>query len=149
VSSAQWKAVPARDVQVVTSCEVRQRFRNCGQPGIAICQYCGQSFCAQHGARLADGQEICSRSTCQRKKADLERHFAYKEGVGRRNEERRCGEADCDEWPGGQCSKCGGLFCPRHLEQREVEQRRSATTTRVRGSLCRHCRKRRNLWSQV
>lgn len=133
---------------MITSCEFRRRFRACGLPGIAICQYCGRSFCGQHGARLADGQEICARSVCQRKKADLERHFAYRESVAQRNHERLCGDANCGQAPAGQCSKCRGLFCSRHLEKREIEQRRGGTVVRVRGSLCHHCLNRRRLWSR-
>lgn len=134
---------------MITSCEFRRRFRRCGQPGIAICQYCGRSFCGQHGSRLADGQEICRRPICRRKRADLEQHFAYKESVARRNHERLCGNANCGQPPAGQCSKCQGLFCIRHLGQRELEERRSGAVARVRGSLCRHCRWRRVVWSQV
>lgn len=134
---------------MVTTCEVRRRFRVCGQPGVAICQYCGRSFCAEHGGRLRDGQEICSRPTCQRKKADLERHLVYKEAVARRNRERLCGNGGCGQRPAGQCSKCRGFFCFRHLEERETEEGRGATVVRRRASLCRHCSRRRSLWSQA
>ena len=134
---------------MVTTCEFRRLFRTCGQPGIAICQYCGSTFCTRHGTRLAEGQEICARSTCQRKKADLEQHFVYKEDVVRRNRERLCGEADCEQRPGGQCSKCSGLFCLRHVENRQIEERRGAASVRVRSSVCGHCFKRRSLWSKL
>lgn len=134
---------------MVTTCEFRRRFRTCGQPGIAICQYCGSTFCARHGARLAEGQEICARSTCQRKKTDLEQHLVYKEDVVRRNHERLCGEAKCEQRPGGQCSKCGGLFCLHHVENREIGERRGATLVRLRSSVCGHCFKRRSLWSKL
>lgn len=133
---------------MVTTCEFRRRFRTCGEPGIAICQYCGSTFCARHGGRLADGQEICARSTCQQKKADLERHLVYKEDVVRRNHERLCGEAGCQQRPGGQCSKCGGFFCLSHVENREIEERQGTTSVRVRSSVCGHCFKRRNIWSK-
>ncbi len=101
------------------------------------------------GGRLADGQEICERATCQRKRADLERHLAYKQAVAGRNHERLCGRADCSEQAAGQCSKCQGLFCFGHLEEREIEERSGATVVRVRGSLCRHCLQRRTLWSRA
>lgn len=132
---------------MITSCGFRHLLRTCGRPGVALCQYCGDSFCEQHGAGQADGQEICNRPLCQRKKADLERHLAYKESVARRNGERLCGEANCGRAPAGQCSKCRGFFCVSHLEAREIEERRGSTVVRVRGSLCRPCVKRRRLWS--
>ena len=130
----------------MTSCEFRRRFRTCGQAGIAICQYCGSSFCEQHGARLEDGQEICSRPLCRRKRADLEQHLVYKESVAERNGERLCGEAKCGQPPVGACSKCRGLFCLGHLGQGAIEERRGSTVVRVRASLCGRCRKRRSLW---
>lgn len=133
---------------MITSCQVQRRFRRCGQPGVAICQYCGRSFCEQHGDRLADGQEICDRANCQRKKADLAQHFVYKESVARRNHEGLCGAVGCDQPATGQCSKCRGFFCLRHLQDREIEERHGSTAVRVRGSLCLHCLKRRRLWSQ-
>lgn len=134
--------------EMLASCQFRRRFRTCGEPGVAICQYCGRSFCQQHGERLADGQEICDGSGCQWKKADLERHFVYKELVMRRNRERLCGADDCGQAPSGQCSKCRGLFCLRHLHEKEIEERRGSAAVRVRGSLCRHCLKRLGLWSR-
>lgn len=143
------RAISIKGYEVVTTCEIRQRFRACGQPGIAICQYCGRSFCKEHGGRLADGQEICSRSTCQRKWEDLERHFVYREAVAVRNRERLCGHEDCGKRPSGQCSKCQGLFCLRHLEERQIAEGRGAVRARLRSSLCGHCLKRRDLWAQV
>jgi hypothetical protein len=116
---------------------------------MAVCQYCGRSFCAAHGERLDDGQEICGRSTCQWKKADLERHFLYRDAVAERNGGRRCGAPDCAEAPGAQCSKCKGLFCIRHLTEEDIEERRAQGVVRVRGTLCGHCRRRRGLWSKV
>jgi hypothetical protein len=133
---------------VITTCEHRRFFHTCGQPGVAICQYCGDTFCGQHGSRLADGQEICYRPRCRRKKDDLDRHGIYKESVVRRNNERLCGDPSCDQPPAGQCSKCHGVFCHHHLEEQEIEVRRGPTVRRVRGSLCGHCRDRRRLWAR-
>lgn len=134
---------------MVSTCETSRFLSSCGRPGIALCQYCGSSFCDQHGERHDDGQEICYRKVCQRKKADLQRHFAYKAIVGERNDRRLCGDPDCSETPGGQCSKCAGAFCVSHLEQREIEVQRAEGAARVRGALCPHCRRRRGLWSRV
>jgi len=134
---------------LIGRCELKRSFRACGVPGMAVCQYCGRSYCASHGERLADGQEICQRPTCQRKKADIERHFAYKDGVTQRNGGRLCGYEDCAEAPGLQCSKCKGLFCVRHLTEEAIEERRAEGVVRVRATLCRHCSKRRGLWSRV
>ena len=133
---------------MVTACEYKRRFRTCRRPGVAVCQFCGRSFCGQHGGRLDDGQEICARTTCHQKHADLDQHFVYKEEVAGRNQERLCGQAGCDQPSGGQCSKCSGLFCLSHLEQRKVERRQGTTMVLGPGSLCRHCLKRRSLWAQ-
>jgi len=130
-----------------TTCEVSQRFRRCGRPGVAVCQYCGRSFCEQHGSRLDDGQEICRSPRCERKRVDVERHFAYRDAVAARNEARSCGEPACNRPPEGQCGKCQGLFCAGHLRPREIEEHRAHGSALVRASVCRHCDKRRALWS--
>ena len=149
-SASEWKAIFDEEaVAVVTKCEIRGRFRGCAEQAFSICQYCGRNFCGKHGGRLADGQEICTRSICQRKQADLEQHLAYKETVAERNGGRMCGHAGCAQRPIGQCSKCQGLFCIGHLEEREIEGGRGINAVRRRGSFCPHCLKRRSLWSRM
>ena len=134
---------------MVGQCEIRGILRTCGRPGVAVCQYCGRTFCDDHGERLADGQEICHRSTCQAKKADLARHTEYKAAVAQRNDRRLCGQDECEASPVGQCSKCRGLFCLAHLEERTFDERRGSKTVQRVGSLCQHCARRRSLWAQV
>lgn len=134
---------------MVTTCETKRRFRTCGQLGVAVCQYCGRSFCEQHGGLLSDGQQVCARSRCSQKVSDLEQHILYKQTVAGRNHERLCGEAGCSIGAGGQCSKCDGLFCLSHLQQRVVEKRQGTGTMSGPGSLCRHCLKRRSLWARM
>ena len=135
---------------MMTKCEMRRRlFGRCGRSGVGICQYCGRSFCQEHGSRLEDGQEICARDICRRKHEELKEHFAYKEDVSGRNAGGACGHDGCENRPTGQCSKCGGLFCLGHLEEQEVEQGRGLTTRVVRASLCPHCRRRRALWTRT
>ena len=113
---------------------------------MANCQYCGDSFCAGHGERLADSQEICARPLCRRKKVDLEQHAVYKDAVAERNAGRQCGEPGCGAALESLCSKCRGSFCLRHLRVEEIDERRGNTVVRVPGALCRHCRRRRGLW---
>jgi hypothetical protein len=139
------RAVGGR-TEVIAVCESKSLLRGCGQPSVAVCQYCGRAFCEQHGAAHDDGQEICARKRCQRKRADLEEHFAYKEAVVARNRERRCGEPNCRDMGAGECSKCSGLFCRGHLEDAQIEQGRGLQTVLLHASLCRHCRRRRKLW---
>jgi len=115
----------------VTTCELRRRFRG-----------------DEHGQRLADGQEVCGRESCRRKRDDLRQHVAYKEEVASRNGQARCGEPACERRPAGQCSKCNGLFCGGHVEDTTLEERQSGGFARVRVSLCRHCRRRRAIWAQ-
>ena len=128
---------------MISKCGVSRRFRACGGPGVAVYQYCGRSFCGEHGERLADGQEICHTKDCRRKKEDLIQRFAYRAAVGERNATQRCGQERCNVQPQGECSKCRGLCCASHLQQRDVEMRDGAT---IRGSVCSHCNKRRKLW---
>jgi hypothetical protein len=130
---------------MVTRCEITRRFRTCGRPGIAVCQYCGRSFCNDHGARLEDGQEICNETTCGKKKDDLIRHFAFKETVAGRNAKELCGDDACAAAPKTQCSKCKGLFCLEHLTERTLEAHDGSVS---RAAVCSHCHKRRKLWSR-
>ena len=130
---------------MITKCGVSRRFRACGKPGVAVCQYCGRSFCDEHGDRLGDNQEICHTKDCARKKEDLEQHFAYRANVSERNATQRCGEERCGTQAQFECSKCRGRFCVDHLRERTVELRDGAT---MRGSVCAHCHKRRKLWSR-
>jgi len=129
-------------------CEHRRFLRGCDAAATAVCQYCGRDFCEVHGVTLDDGQEICLRSRCQEKRVDVERFFAYKERVAERNRSRRCGEPACERQAALQCSKCQGLFCGRHLEEREVEEGRGLATVRVRAVLCPYCQGRLPLWSR-
>lgn len=131
------------------NCEIRRRLRACGQSGIATCQYCGRRFCPEHGSRLNDGQEVCSRSACQGKRADLERYDEYRETVAKRNSDRLCGVEACDRQIGVQCSKCDGGFCSDHVAARTYESRRDGAAVTVRGSLCRYCTRRRKVWSKM
>ena len=128
---------------MITTCGMSRRFRSCGKPGVAVCQYCGRSFCADHGDRLGDGREICHTKDCGRKREDLIQHFAYQTTVGECNVVQRCGQERCDLEPQGECSKCRGLFCTGHLQKRDVRMRDGTT---VRGSVCLHCHKRSKLW---
>lgn len=133
---------------LVSACEISELLRRCRQPGVAVCQYCGRSFCEEHGGRGNDGQEICSRRACQQKKADLARHVAYRALVQERNERKLCGDPGCERTLTGQCSKCRGYYCLGHLEERNIETRRGGQVVHTRGSLCRHCRSRRSIWER-
>jgi len=133
---------------LVATCEISGLLRRCRQPGVAVCQYCGRSFCNVHGGREEDGQEVCNRKPCQRKKADLAHHVAYRASVAERNERKLCGDHDCQQTPTGQCSKCRGFYCLSHLDERNIATRRGGEVVRTRGSLCRHCRSRRSIWDR-
>ena len=128
---------------MVTTCETKRRFRTCGKPGMAVCQYCGRSFCDEHGERLEDGQEICDDNNCAAKRDDLVRYFAYREEAERRNEEQLCGQTECGSGPQIACAKCRASFCAEHVRDRDFEQRDG---TPGRGPVCDYCEKRRKIW---
>jgi len=131
------------------ACELKRLVRRCTRPAAGTCQYCGRAFCSDHGVVLDDGQEICSRSRCQRKRVDLEKHLRYKAFVRHRNVERQCGVPGCQATPAGQCSRCRGFFCSRHLGNRDMWVREGRAWARLPASMCEHCWRRRPLWSQV
>lgn len=131
------------------ACELKRFARRCAHPAAGTCQYCGRAFCSDHGLVLDDGQEICSRPRCQRKRVDLERHLRYKAFVRQRNAERQCGVPRCQAVPAGQCSRCRGFFCGRHLDNRDMQVREGRVWVRLPASMCEHCWRRRPLWSQL
>jgi hypothetical protein len=112
------------------TCDLRRLVRRCRRPAAGTCQYCGRAFCSDHGILVDDGQEICGRSRCQRKRIDLERHLRYKAVVRQQNADGRCWVPGCQTRPGGQCSRCRGFFCGRHLANRDlVGPRRAGLAT--------------------
>lgn len=142
--------VARRGGVAASTCEMKSGlFGGCRGAAVAVCQYCGRSFCEAHGVRLEDGQEICARKRCQEKRSDLARHLAYKEAVAERNRQGLCGVAECHTRYGGQCSKCHGFYCLRHLQERQELVRKGMTTVARPASMCDHCWKRRPLWSRT
>ncbi len=141
-------AVPGGDM-LRGACELRRLFRRCARPPVGTCQYCGRVFCGDHGVLLDDGQEICTRSRCQHKRVDLERHLRYKAFARERNVSGQCGVPGCEARPSGQCSRCRALYCDRHLANRHVAVRQGRVWVRHPASMCNHCWRRRPLWSQI
>jgi hypothetical protein len=130
------------------SCDLRRGLRSCGRAASGVCQYCGRTFCDDHGVRLDDGQEICSRSTCDQKRLDIIAFAEYKVLVATVNDGGACGHDGCSLAPTSECAKCRGQFCSAHVQVRDIEEHRAGRTLEKRATLCRHCDKRRNLWSK-
>jgi hypothetical protein len=133
---------------MTSACELRRGLGACGSPVVAVCQYCGSSFCEAHGVRLPDGQEVCSRSTCDKKRRDMLAFEEYKAAAGERNTAGSCGQPGCSLRPTSECAKCHAGFCDPHLRHREIEEYRAGRTTPRLASLCRFCDKRRGLWKK-
>src|SRR5581483_12497966 len=93
------------------------RFRRCGDEAAGVCQYCGEAFCAAHGSVYEDGQEVCRRSRCAAKYADVARFLAYKARALQRNAFGACGEEGCLGKFFGQCSRCKAVFCVDHVRE--------------------------------
>ncbi len=101
-----------------------------------------------HGSRREDGSEVCTRSVCQDKHADLALHLEWRARAVDRSNRGFCGMEGCDGERWGQCSKCHAIFCERHLQDRD-ERVRSGTFVLSRpASMCDHCAARNRLWSQ-
>jgi hypothetical protein len=98
---------------------------------------------------LDGSQEVCNRQICQQKVADLREHLAYRDAARARSSSGCCATPNCGAESTGQCSKCGALYCSRHLhEGAEVVHRGLTSFTRV-ASFCDHCQARRKLWSRT
>jgi hypothetical protein len=132
-----------------TVCEVKGFLSSCGAAAAAQCVYCARPFCDRHGEVLEDGQEVCSRKFCVAKKDDLVKHFAYKEAVLVRNRQRLCGVEVCKSNFVGQCSRCKGYFCEKHAfpSDEPAVETQSGAPQAVRQ--CKHCEKRRPIWTRI
>lgn len=133
-------------------CELRfGRFpfrRRCGLPSVGVCQYCAREFCADHGSKYRDRQEVCHREICQRKVADLAIHLKYREAAQIRNAWQRCGVEGCEGEIWGQCSGCRALYCFEHVHNRVQSVWHGGIRVERPASLCDHCWARRHIWNR-
>ncbi len=134
---------------MIAICEVKSGFFRCKSPSVGRCIYCGRPFCAEHGVIQADGQEICSRKECVDKRDDLVVHLAYKAAVEERNLTRHCGVESCRAEMTGECVRCHGVFCDRHVEKRTEKVFENKVALQRVASLCDHCYKRRGIWLKM
>ena len=135
-----------REYKKATRCEHRGWVMGCRQPLSGQCQYCARGFCAEHGERFGEGEEVCVRGSCQAKKADLERHLVFLTVARARNREGLCGIPDCQSEHATHCQRCGPHYCVVHLQETVV----TAVHQGERGSdvlrLCVHCLARVEIW---
>ncbi len=136
-----------REYRTATHCAHRSRWRRCGQPAIGMCQYCGGGFCTDHGEQFNVHEEVCARSRCQAKKADLAAHLEFRASARQRNATALCGEPACATPPHARCERCTAEYCAQHLQQQEITDSRSGEMRMA--ILCRHCRSRIPLWTKT
>ena len=137
-----------REYKRARRCERRGVVLGCRKPLAGQCQYCARGFCADHGDRFGDREEVCHRDPCQAKKADLEQHHAFLRAARARNADGRCGMPDCDAAHAAHCERCGPRYCLAHLQDTLV----MALHRGERGSdvlrMCVHCLARIDLWAE-
>lgn len=131
------------------TCQIGRIFSRCRLPSVAVCQYCGREFCAIHGERHANGDEVCCRPVCRQKHVDLQAHIAWKARAVERSNRGFCGMPDCDGGRWGQCSKCHAVFCERHLHDRQEHVRHGSIVFSRPASMCDHCMARNKLWARL
>lgn len=131
------------------TCRIGRWYSRCHEAAAGVCQYCGREFCAAHGDRLPDGNEVCHREICRAKHADLTAHLEWKIRATDRSNRGFCGMPDCTEGRWGQCSKCHALFCERHLHDREEHVRQGIAVFSRPVSMCDHCVARNKLWARM
>lgn len=120
--------------------------RDCGREAVAACVYCGEPFCANHGVRGADYQDVCNRRSCAAKMRDLEVHLAWRLEVSHSNRVSMCAELECSERMRHACSQCRLLFCDIHVREHDVKDTRVQPARKVRALVCAHCLDRRKVW---
>lgn len=129
-------------------CEVGGVFRRCHGVSVAVCQYCGRDFCAEHTGKRVGEEEVCSRPRCLAKFDDLKAHIAYREQAVLRSARGICGTPGCENRRAGQCSKCQAYFCDQHLRDRTEHVREGWTRVSRPVCVCDHCAGRLKLWSR-
>jgi predicted nucleic acid binding AN1-type Zn finger protein len=120
--------------------------RACRRPAAGACVYCGEPFCADHGARGEDYIEVCHRKTCQAKWRDVRAHQAWRERAGFANRTSMCANEGCEERMAHRCQRCMLMFCAAHLRPRTIVERHHDGNRQVSVLLCPHCISRRELW---
>ena len=106
-----------REYRKATRCEQRGHLRACRRGLAGQCQYCARGFCGEHGERFGEGEEVCQRSLCQAKKADLARHVAFRAEARERNAAGECGMPGCASAEATDCQRCGSSYCVAHLQE--------------------------------
>lgn len=134
-------------------CEHRSRWARLAGPLarcrgelLGQCQYCARGFCAGHGRRLDDGQEICAAGRCEAKRIDVARHLEFKARAGEANSDGRCGLPDCAAAAGVDCDRCLRRYCGPHVAEVMISAVRGTERQAEVLKLCRHCRGRLELW---
>lgn len=120
--------------------------RGCGAPPIGQCVYCGSPFCVDHGELGVDYHEVCSRTSCRRRYADVQSHRSWIEARAPRNETAMCAEDACMDRMEHQCQRCRLRFCDAHVRASDVVDRRQEQPQKMRLLMCAHCIERRRLW---
>jgi hypothetical protein len=120
--------------------------RDCGREAVSACVYCGEPFCADHGVRGADYQDVCKRRACAAKLEDLELHLVWRVQVSHANRVSICAVLECSERMRHACSQCRLLFCEIHVREHDVKDTRVLPARKVRALVCAHCLERRKIW---
>ena len=130
----------------VATCQVGGPFSRCANPSVNSCQYCARKFCERHTYVLEAIEAVCTRRRCRNKHDDLQAHMAYRDRVRQRNHAGLCGEEDCGPHPGHECSLCNGVFCDRHVRERNYPLRDGSVIIDRPVSVCGWCWQRRKVW---
>lgn len=118
----------------------------CGRAAAAVCVYCGDPFCGEHGVRHADYVDVCLRKRCRSKYADVHEHHEF---VRRRSDSNRrsvCAHEGCGERMQHRCLRCLLEYCNEHVDERDTIDSMSPKQESIRALVCEHCHERRKLW---
>ena len=119
----------------------------CGLTAIALCVYCGEPFCDQHGERHSDYADVCSRRRCRAKYFDVHAHHESIEQRRGANRVAVCAHEGCQERLRHRCARCLLDFCAEHISERDVSNPDGSVRGKIRMVICDHCHDRRKLWS--
>ena len=138
-----------REYRKATRCEQRGRLRACRRGLAGQCQYCARGFCGEHGERFGEGEEVCQRSRCQAKKADLARHVAFRAEARERNAAGECGMPGCASAEATDCQRCGPSYCVAHLQETIGTVMHQGEPGSDVFRLCVHCVERAAIWERA
>lgn len=142
------RVIEIGEYHLAVRCHHSRWGRKCRRPLVGSCQYCAEGFCAEHGERFGDNEEVCAQIACQTKKHDLQAHVEFRAEARERNASESCGHPECANGLHSDCQRCEAHYCVVHLQQLIVTVSQQGEQGPEMLRICLHCVERISIWEQ-